>query len=129
VRLAIEAAPESAANRKPEPDHPRGPRLRRRRGSAHHTQRTRAQRAAVIDGCFTVQHLTVVVAVGDVLRMWVVLVVVEIPAGDVVGVAIAVIIDTVGALDDQVFGIEIAVTVVIGRTGKSRTLNHGSPLS
>jgi hypothetical protein len=47
----------------------------------------------------------------------VVLVVVEVPARDVVGVAVAVVVDAVGETDDDVLGIDQAVAVGIGRVG------------
>ena len=79
-----------------------------------HAERARAERPAVVDGGLAVQHLAVVVTVGDVLGVRVVLAVVEVPSRDVVGVAVAVVVDAVATFNDEVLGIEVAVAVVVG---------------
>ena len=79
-----------------------------------HAERARAERPTVVDGGLAVQHLAVVVTVGDVLGVRVVLAVVEVPSRDVVGVAVAVVVDAVATFNDEVLGIEVAVAVVVG---------------
>src|SRR6185503_9236330 len=61
-------------------------------------------------------HLIVAVDVLGIDRRRVVLVVVEIPARDVVDVAVAVVVVAVGEEDDGVFGVDQAVAVGVGKT-------------
>ncbi len=71
----------------------------------------------VVRLCGRLLHLAVGVVVGGVEGGRVVLVVVEVPAGDVVDVTVAVVVDPIRVADDQVLGVDQPVAVGVPGVG------------